>query len=92
VENLFWGVFFCESKSAVSQLEVEVQQAKFVDLDLHQRKSKLVPKFRTIIDCLQVYLGPNNNHFVCGEIIESEDDDYEAAMTSPTSATSEWYN
>jgi hypothetical protein len=40
----------------VFQLEVEIQRSKYVDIDLHQRKFKLLPKYRTLVQELTEYL------------------------------------
>jgi antitoxin component of MazEF toxin-antitoxin module len=35
---------------------MEVKESKNVDLDLHQRKFKLIPKYRSTVDALTDYL------------------------------------
>jgi hypothetical protein len=46
----------------VAQLEAEAQAAKLTDFDLHQRKSKMMGKYREMIRSLQLYISLPNSH------------------------------
>jgi hypothetical protein len=64
--DLIYFICACVLKTnflTVVQLEDEIQRAKTVDHDLFQRKSKLGPKYRHIVEIFEAYLHRVNENF-----------------------------
>jgi hypothetical protein len=73
--------------ATVAKLDKELLQSKYVDTDLHQRKFKLVSKYRSIVEDLSAYV---SNHSPTNPEIFASLGDASDSEVEEVSEASEW--